>query len=54
MSSENRKSNINSTGKQVYRSPKLIVYGDIRDITLSTSVVGPTLDNPNGPAKSKA
>jgi len=48
------KPNTNKSGKQVYRSPKLFVYGDIRDLTMSTNVSGPTLDNPNGLAKSKA
>jgi len=48
------KPNTNKSGKQVYRSPKLFVYGDIRDLTMSTNVSGPTLDNPNSPAKSKA
>ncbi|MCL1465753.1 hypothetical protein [Argonema galeatum] len=54
MHSESMKPNTNKSEKQVYRSPKLFVYGDIRELTMSTSTAGPTLDNPNGPAKSKA
>lgn len=54
MHSESMKPNTNKSGKQVYRSPKLFVYGDIRELTMSSNVTGPTLDTPNGPAKSKA
>ena len=54
MNTENKKSNTNKFGKQVYRSPKLSVYGDIRELTLGSNVFGGIVDSPNGPNKSKA
>lgn len=54
MGSENMKSNSKESAKQVYRSPQLFVYGDIRELTRASNLAGPTLDNTTGPAKSQA
>ena len=36
------------TGKKTYRSPKLTVYGDLRDLTQASAKSGPVMDMVSG------